>query len=113
MIARRREIVVNSQRPANARVRILVHQHPAGQLVYEHFSRAHAEVLVGIVTYVVCGLVGLDVAGERVAYVASCGERGALQAVHSFAETVDAVASAIEDAVADVHAADAADALFG
>ena len=41
---RAREIVVNRQRPANARVRILVHEiahaHPAGKLDYEHFTRA-------------------------------------------------------------------------
>ena len=104
---RAREIVVNSQRPANARVRILVHElahaHPAGQLDYEHFTREHAEVLVDTVTYVVCGQIGLDVAGESVPYVASWGEHGALQAVHTFAETVDAVASAIEDAVASAR----------
>jgi len=50
-----REIVVNSQRPANARVRILVHEiahaHPAGKLDYNHFSRQQAEVLVDTVTY--------------------------------------------------------------
>jgi hypothetical protein len=92
-------------------VRILVHElahaHPAGQLDYEHFTREHAEVLVDTVTYVVCGQIGLDVASESVPYVASWGEHGALQAVHTFAETLDAVASAIEDAVANVDAADA------
>ena len=106
--SRAREIVVNSQRPANARVRILVHEiahaHPAGKLDYQHFTRQQAEVLVDTVTYVVCGQVGLDVDGESVPYVASWGEHGALQAVHTFAETVDAVASAIEDAVARVDA---------
>jgi hypothetical protein len=104
---RRRQIVVNSQRAANARVRILVHElahaHPAGQLDYEHFTREQAEVLVDTVTDVVCGQVGLDVEGESVPYVASWGEHGALQAVHTFAEKVDAVAAAIEEAIADHH----------
>jgi hypothetical protein len=57
-------------------------------------------VLVDTVTYVVCGQVGLDVAGESIPYVASWGEHGALEAVHSFAATVDVVARAIEDAIA-------------
>jgi hypothetical protein len=51
----KREIVVNRQQPANARVRILVHEiahaHPAGKLDYEHFTRQQVEVLVDTVTY--------------------------------------------------------------
>jgi hypothetical protein len=98
------EIVVNRQRPANARVRILVHEiahaHPAGKLGYQHFTRQQAEVLVDTVTYVVCGQVGLDVEGEIIPYVAGWGEVGALEAVHAFAATVDAVAGAIEEAIA-------------
>jgi N-terminal domain of anti-restriction factor ArdC len=91
----KREIVVNRQRPANARVRILVHEiahaHPAGKLDYQHFTRQQAEVLVDTVTYVVCGKVGLDVEGESIPYVAGWGEAGALEAMHTFAATVDAV----------------------
>jgi hypothetical protein len=100
----RREIVVNRRRPANARVRILVHElahaHPAGQLDYEHYSREQAEVLVDTVTYVVCGQLGLNVEAESIPYVASWGEHGVLEAVHTFAATIDAVASAIEAAIA-------------
>src|SRR5436190_3982885 len=101
-VARRAGVTTSSarswstaQRPANARVRILVHEiahaHPAGKLDYEHFSRQQAEVLVDTVTYVVCGQVGLDVEGESIPYVAGWGEAGALEAVHTFAATVDAV----------------------
>ena len=50
-----RVIVVNRQRPANARVRILVHEiahaHPAGKLDYQHFTRQQAEVLVDTVIF--------------------------------------------------------------
>jgi N-terminal domain of anti-restriction factor ArdC len=106
----RREIVVNRDRSANARVRILVHElahaHPAGQLDYEHFGREHAEVLVDTVTYIVCGQVGLDVADESIPYVASWGEAGALQAIHAFAERVDAVARAIEEAIRNASGLD-------
>ena len=103
----KREIVVNRQRPDNARVRILVHEiahaHPVGRLDYQHFTRQQAEVLVDTVTDVVCGQVGLDVEGESIPYVAGWGETGALEAVHTFASTVDAVASAIEEAIAPAH----------
>ena len=85
-------------------MRILVHEiahaHPAGEVDYTHFTREQAEVLVDTVTYVVCGQVGLDVEGESIPYVAGWAEAGALEAVHTFAGTVDAVAGAIEAAIA-------------
>ena len=53
-----REIVVNRDRSANARVRILVHEiahaHRAGHLDYEHLGREHAEVLVDTVIFSSC-----------------------------------------------------------
>jgi hypothetical protein len=41
------------------------------------------------------------VAGESIPYVASWGEDGALQVIHAFAERVDAVARAIEEAISN------------
>jgi hypothetical protein len=58
-------------------------------------------VLVDCVTYVVCSSVGLDVGGESIPYVAGWGEDGALDAIREFAETVDAIARRIEDALGD------------
>ncbi len=43
------------------------------------------------VTYIVCGSVGLDVAGESIPYVAGWGEDGSLDAIRRYAETIDAV----------------------
>ena len=52
--ARRREIIVDEQLPANAKVRVLVHEiaHSLG-VGYTEYGRAQAEVLVDTVTYVV------------------------------------------------------------
>jgi hypothetical protein len=99
--ARRREIIVDEQRPANAKVRVLVHEiaHSLG-VGYSEYGRAQAEVLVDTVTYVVlAGQAGLDVSGESIPYVAGWGERGALDAIREFAGTVDQIARRIEDAI--------------
>jgi hypothetical protein len=62
-------------------------------------------VLVDCVTYVVCSSAGLDVGGESIPYVAGWGEDGALDAIREYAETIDAIARRIEDALADRSAA--------
>ena len=113
--AQRCEIVVNDHLPVNAQVRVLVHElaHALG-IGYRDFGRQRAEVLVDCVTYVVCGSVGLDVAGESVPYVAGWGEDGALDDIRQYAETIDTVARRIETAIreadqctADPQSADA------
>jgi hypothetical protein len=99
--SRRREIVVDEQLPANAKVRVLVHEiaHSLG-VGYSEYGRAQAEVLVDTVTYVVLsGQAGLDVGGESIPYVAGWGEQGALDAIREFAGTVDQIARRIEDAI--------------
>jgi hypothetical protein len=99
---KRRRIVVNAGLPANAQVRVLVHEltHALG-VGYEQFGRARTEVIVDTVTFVVCRAVGLRVDGESVPYVASWGEDGALDAVLEFAETIDALARRLEDVLID------------
>ena len=94
-----RQIVVG-RGPANGQVRVLVHElaHALG-LGYRQYGRDRAEVLVDCVTYVVCSSVGLDVGGESIPYVAGWGEDGALDAIREYAETVDAIARRIEDAL--------------
>lgn len=97
---RAKEIVVDAGRPANARVRVLVHElaHALG-LGYEDLGRERAEVLVDCVTHVVCAGAGLDVTGEAIPYVAGWGEDGALDAIQAYAATVDEVASRIQAAI--------------
>ena len=56
-------------------------------------------MLVDCVTYVVCSSVGLDVGGESIPYIAGWGEDGALDAIREYAETIDAIARQIEDAL--------------
>lgn len=94
-------IVVAAGRPANARVRVVVHElaHALG-IVYTELGRERAEVMVDCVTYIVCGQLGLDTAGESIPYVAGWGEDGALDAIQAYAQTIDEVARRIHDAVA-------------
>jgi hypothetical protein len=96
-----RQIVVASG-PANRQVRTLVHElaHALG-VGYEQYGREKSEVLVDCVTYVVCSSVGLDVGGESIPYIAGWGEDGALDAIHEYAQTIDATARRIEDALND------------
>jgi hypothetical protein len=91
---------VNSGLPANARVRVLVHEiaHALG-VGYSDFGRQRAEVLVDTVTYIVRGSVGLDVSGSSVPYVTGWGEAGELDAIRTYAEKVDEIARRIEDSI--------------
>jgi hypothetical protein len=93
-------IVVDSDGPANARLRTLVHEtvHALG-VDYQRYPRAEAEVIVDTTTLVVLGGLGLDVSGETVPYVAGWGEDGALEAVTAHAKTIDQLARRIEAAL--------------
>lgn len=97
--AKRKQIVIATGL-ANRQVRTLVHElaHALG-VGYEQYGREKAEVLVDCVTYIVCSSVGLDVGGESIPYIAGWGEDGALAAIQEYAETIDAIARRIEDAV--------------
>lgn len=97
-----KRIVVDAELPANARVRVLVHElaHALG-IGYADLGRRRAEVLVDCVTFIVCGAVALDTGGESIPYVAGWGEDGELDAIRAYAETIDAVARRIERAVLD------------
>jgi len=94
-----KQIVIGTG-PANRQVRTLVHElaHALG-VGYEQYGWEQAEVLVDCVTYIVCSSVGLDVGGESIPYIAGWGEDGALEAIREYAETIDAIARRIEDAV--------------
>jgi hypothetical protein len=98
---KRRQIVVASG-SANRQVRTLVHElaHALG-VGYGQYGRDKAEVLVDCVTYVVCSSVGLDVGGESIPYIAGWGGDGAVGAIREYAETIDAIARQIEDALTD------------
>lgn len=103
--ARRREIVVNVHLCANAQVRVLVHEiaHALG-VGYKQYGRSRAEVIVDTVTFIVCGSIGLDTSGSSVPYVAGWGEDGALEAIRSYARTIDEIARRIEDALGGARA---------
>jgi hypothetical protein len=98
----KREIVINDELPANAQVRVLVHEiaHALG-VGYSDYGRRRAEVLVDTVTFIVCGAVGLDTSGSSVPYVAGWGESDELDAIRSYAETIDKIARRIEDSLRD------------
>lgn len=95
-------IVVDTNGPANARLRTLIHEviHALG-VDYQHYSRAQADVIVDTTTLVVFGGLGLDVSGETVPYVAGWGEDGALDAIREYAQTIDDIARRIENALSD------------
>jgi hypothetical protein len=100
-----RRIVIDQEQPANARLRILIHEtiHALG-VGYAEYGRERAEVIVDTATYVAAASVGLDVSGESIPYVAGWGEDGALEAVTSFATTIDELARKVETALAQVTA---------
>jgi hypothetical protein len=102
---RRKRIVVDAGQPANARVRVLIHEiaHAMG-VDYQQYSRARAEVIVDTVSFVVGSSVHLDLGGETIPYVAGWGENGALEAVTEFAATIDTMARRIEQALDADHA---------
>jgi len=81
-------------------VRTLIHEcaHALG-VDYQHYTRAQAEVIVDTVTFLVSASAGLAVDGETIPYIAGWGERGALEAVTQFAETIDKLARRIEGAL--------------
>jgi N-terminal domain of anti-restriction factor ArdC len=95
-----KHIVVDEQQPANARVRILVHElaHALG-VGYRQYGRHKAEVIVDTITFIVCAGIGLDVGGESIPYVAGWGENGAVEAVTEFAGVIDTLARKLEDAI--------------
>ena len=102
--AKRKRIVVDADQPANARVRVLIHEiaHAMG-VDYRQYSRPQAEVIVDTVSFVVGSSVHLDLGGETIPYVAGWGENGALEAVSEFAATIDRMARQIEQAVDADH----------
>jgi hypothetical protein len=97
-----RRIVVDAGQPANARLRILIHEtiHALG-VGYAEYGRERSEVIVDTATYLAAASVGLDVSGESVPYVAGWGETGTLEAVITFATTIDELARRIETALAE------------
>ncbi len=93
-------IVVGVDKPANHRVRVLVHElaHAHG-VSYKEYSRRQAEVMVDVVTHVVLANAHLSVSGETVPYISGWGETGALQAITRYAEKIDEVARVLEEAI--------------
>ena len=98
--SQRMEIVVNDHVPANAQVRVLVHElaHALG-IGYQDRGRARAEVMVDCITWIVLGQVGLDTSGETIPYVAGWGESGELDAIQQDAQTIDEIARRLESVV--------------
>jgi N-terminal domain of anti-restriction factor ArdC len=101
-----RRIVVDGDAPANAQLRILIHEtvHALG-VGYAEYGRERAEVIVDTATAIAVGSVGLRVDGDSIPYIAGWGETGALDAVTAFAKTIDELARRIEHVLAAAPAA--------
>jgi hypothetical protein len=98
--AKRKRITIDADLPANARVRVLVHELAHAQGIdYTTYTRERAEVIVDTATIIACGSAGLDVTGDAIPYIAGWGEDGALDAVRGFAAEIDRVARRIEEAM--------------
>jgi hypothetical protein len=102
-----RRIVVDADAPANAQLRILIHEtvHALG-VGYADYGRKRAEVIVDTVTAIACASVGLRVDGDSIPYIADWGETGELDAVTAFAKTIDELARRIENVLAAAPAAE-------
>jgi antirestriction protein ArdC len=94
-----KRIMVESREPENSRVRTLVHEiaHALG-VGYDEYDRPTAEVIVDSAAHVVCAVLGLDVSGETVPYIAGWGEREP-EALREYASKVDELATVIETAL--------------
>jgi hypothetical protein len=101
-----RRIVVDADAPANAQLRILIHETiRALGIGYAEYGRQRAEVIVDTVTAIACASVGLRVDGESIPYIAGWGETGELDAVTAFARTIDELARRIEEVLTTASAA--------
>lgn len=91
-----KRIVVAPDQPANARVRVLIHElaHALGVGYAEH-GRAVAEVVVESAAMIACGSVGLDTSSEAVPYICGWGD-GSAETLRAFAAKVDEIAGALE-----------------
>ena len=80
---RTKAIVVERSLPANARLRVLLHEAAHALIDREDdakLSYAEEEVVVEIAGHVAASAIGLDTSGEAIPYVAGWGESGALDA---------------------------------
>jgi hypothetical protein len=102
-----RRIVVDADAPANAQLRILIHEtiHALG-VGYAEYGRQRAEVIVDTATAIACASVGMPVDGDSIPYIAGWGETGELDSVTAFAKTIDELARRIENVLAAETAAE-------
>lgn len=95
----RSRIVVAKGQPANAQVRVLVHElaHALG-VGYSDYGRQRAEAIVDCVAYLVCAGAGLDIEASTVPYIAAWADEddGGLE---RDAVLVDRLAGRIERAL--------------
>lgn len=98
------EVVVDSQRSGNARLRTLLHE--AGHAVLDRellgdddrLAYATEEVVVETIGYLAASAIGLDTEGESVRYVASWS-RGDAAEITRLAELIDTGARRLEEAM--------------
>lgn len=107
--AREGRIAIDCELPANGKVATLVHElaHAHG-VDYNSYSRPEAELIVESVACIVCGGAGLDTRGESVPYLAGWNPEQALERIQRLTGRIDQIARAIEQALENAAAANAA-----
>lgn len=97
-----KKIAVNIESEVNGRVRTIIHElaHAHG-IDYKDYTREQAEVIVESAAFMVCQSIGLDTAGMSVPYIASWDgdEKEQLKTLRVFADTIDTLATKIEEAI--------------
>lgn len=85
-------IVIDKNLSGNAIVRTLVHElfHVFGNINYQDYDRATAEVLVESATVMTLGMLGYDVSDASVPYIATWSD-GNLDALQTYMKLIDAL----------------------
>jgi antirestriction protein ArdC len=91
-------IAINNHRSPNHQVKTLVHELAHAKGVTYEYGKNVAEALVESIAWIVCRGLGLDTGAYSLGYIAGWSGTAGLEAVKTFAATVDEIAGELEAA---------------